>query len=195
MNFHGLFIGIDRCASRRINWLTCAERDGKALHALFTDNLGGRSELLIGSAATTDAIRHQFERLAQCESEDTVVITFSGHGASTGQVVTFDTDPLRPEHTSIPLDTLTQWFSRIPARRLICILDCCFSGSAGAKVFAVEAVPRSLDSTENLLERMSGDGRIIFTASSAEEEAWESPSSATVCSLSTCWKPCVARTR
>ena len=59
MNFHGLFIGIDRCASRRINWLTCAERDARALHALFTDNLGGRSDLLIGSDATYDAIRGQ----------------------------------------------------------------------------------------------------------------------------------------
>jgi helicase len=175
VNFHGLFIDIDRCASRRINWLTCAERDAKALHALFTDNLGGRSELLTGSDATHDAIRCQFERLAQCESEDTVVITFSGHGTSTRQIVTFDTDTLDLENTSIPLDTLTQWFSRIPARRLICILDCCFSGGAGSQVFAVEAVPRGLDSTESLLERMSGDGRIIFTASSAEEEAWESP--------------------
>jgi hypothetical protein len=32
MAFHGLFIGIDRFASPRINELNCARRDGVALH-------------------------------------------------------------------------------------------------------------------------------------------------------------------
>ncbi len=175
MNFHGLFIGIDRCASRRINWLTCAERDAKALYALFTDNLGGDTEILIGSGATRDAIQEQFERLTHCGTEDTVVVSFSGHGTNTHQLVTFDTDTLDLEHTSISLETLTALISRIPAKRLVCFLDCCFSGGAGAKVLEVEAVPRGIASTESLLEQMSGDGRIIFTASSSEEEAWESP--------------------
>ena len=36
----GLFIGIDRYASTKVNWLSCAKRDAVALHALFTDTLG-----------------------------------------------------------------------------------------------------------------------------------------------------------
>ena len=36
--------------------------------------------------------------------------------------------------------------------------------------------PRDLRSTDSLLDRMSGDGRVILTASTASEEAWEHPS-------------------
>jgi hypothetical protein len=42
MAFKGLFIGIDRYASTEINWLSCASRDARALHALFSDT-GGRN--------------------------------------------------------------------------------------------------------------------------------------------------------
>jgi len=79
------------------------------------------------------------------------------------------------ERTCISLDTLTTWLSQIPARRLICILDCCFSGGFGAKVLVVDAIPRSFASTGHLLDQMAGDGRLILTASSAIEPAWENP--------------------
>jgi helicase len=46
MAFHGLFIGVDRYASRHINWLSCAKRDAVALEALFADTLGGTTTLL-----------------------------------------------------------------------------------------------------------------------------------------------------
>jgi len=46
MAFKGLFIGMDRYASPGVNWLSCASRDAKALHALFTDTLGGDTALL-----------------------------------------------------------------------------------------------------------------------------------------------------
>jgi len=37
MAFCGIFVGIDRYASQRINLLTRARRDAVALYALFTD--------------------------------------------------------------------------------------------------------------------------------------------------------------
>ena len=57
MAFKGLFIGIDRYASPAVNWLSCASRDAKALHALFTDTLGGETTLLTDEQATVSAIR------------------------------------------------------------------------------------------------------------------------------------------
>lgn len=89
--------------------------------------------------------------------------------------MTYDADPYNLPATAIPLDELTTWFSRIPAGRLIILLDCCFSGGMGAKVLQVEAVARSIDSVEARLARMSGDGRLIVTASAANEPAWENP--------------------
>src|SRR5262249_34966713 len=59
------------------------------------------------------------------------------------------------------------------AKRLVCILDCCFSGGMGAKVLRVDAKPRALKSTDVLLGELAGEGRLILTASSATEPAWE----------------------
>lgn len=173
MSFHGLFIGIDRYASPHINWLTYAGRDAVAFHALFTDSFGTGAVLLTDNAATRSAIEGEFNKLASCDEEDVVVIAFSGHGSPTHELVTYDADIADLSSTCIPLDLLTEWFSRIPARRLLCILDCCFSGGMGAKVLRMESTPRTLISADKLLDQLSGDGRLIITASTATEPAWE----------------------
>jgi helicase len=174
MAFLGLFVGIDRYASSHVNWLSYARRDAIALHALFTDMLGNGAQLLTDAAATRSAIEAQFKQLARCSEEDVVVVAFSGHGTQTHELVTYDADWFHLAETCIPLDTLTEWFSRIPARRLICILDCCFSGGMGAKVLHVDVVSRDLASADVALQQLSGSGRLILTASLATEPAHES---------------------
>lgn len=173
MTFKGLFVGIDRYASQDISWLSCARLDAVALHALFSDSLGGESELLVDQEATSSAIQEQLTHLATSDEDDVIVLAFSGHGTETHQLVTYDTDVYDLASTSIPLDTLTEWISQIPARRLICFLDCCFSGGMGAKVLKVETVARNLKSAESAITQLSGEGRIILTASSPTEPAYE----------------------
>ena len=90
MTFRGLFVGIDRYTSPSINELSCAKRDAVALHALFSDALGGESTLLTDDLATREAIKRQFEKLALCNPDDVVVVTFAGHGSETHELVTFD---------------------------------------------------------------------------------------------------------
>ena len=171
--FRGLFVGIDRYASPDIQELSCASRDSTALHALFTDTLGEGAELLVDEQATRAAIEKRFEWLASCDENDVVVIAFSGHGSETHELVTYDADPINLKDTCVPLDTLTEWFARIPARRLVCVLDCCFSGEMGAKVLKADLTPRSLASIDTRLDRLSGEGRLVITASKATEPAWE----------------------
>lgn len=173
MKFRALFVGIDRYASTQINELSCARRDAVALHALFTDNLGKGAELLTDEQATRKAIEERFERLAECDEDDVVVVAFSGHGSETHELVTHDADVYDLERSCVPLDVLTEWFSRIPARRLVCVLDCCFSGGMGAKVLRVDSVPRDIRSVDTRLEELSGEGRLILTASKANEAAFE----------------------
>lgn len=173
MAFHGVFIGVDRYQSDQINWLSCARRDAVALQSLFADTLGGTTTLLVDEDATRAGIRAAFATLEACAPDDTVVISFSGHGSESHELVTYDANPYNLAATAIPLDELTTWFSRLSAGRLIILLDCCFSGGMGAKVLQVEAVSRSIDSVEARLARMSGDGRLILTASAANEPAWE----------------------
>jgi helicase len=175
MAFKGLFIGIDRYASPDVNWLTCATRDAKALHAIFSDNLGADARLLTDQQATRAAIQQEFEALAACDPDDVVVIGFSGHGTDTHQLGTYDTRLDDLPGTTIPLDELKVWFERIPSRRLVLFLDCCFSGGMGAKVLHADGVPRDLTSVDARLATLSGDGRLIVTASGPTEPAYESP--------------------
>lgn len=174
MKFRGLFVGIDRYASPGVNWLSCACRDAVALHALFSDSLGSGARLLLDQQATRPAIEREFQELARCAEEDVVVLAFSGHGTQTHELVTYDADLENLATSCVPLQLLGEWFSRIPAKRLVCFLDCCFSGGLGAKVLQVDAIPRTLASAELLLSKLSGDGRIVFTASTATQPAWES---------------------
>jgi replicative superfamily II helicase len=173
MAFYGLFVGINRHASNLINELSFASRDAIAMHALFTDTLGGDTKLLTDEHATRAAIEGELGHLTACREDDVVVISFSGHGAPTHQLVTYNADRRDLDGTCIPLNVFAGWLSQIPARRLICILDCCFSGGMGAKGLDVESTPRDLSSVEELLDQMSGEGRLVFTASTSTEKAWE----------------------
>ncbi|MCM2501989.1 DEAD/DEAH box helicase, partial [Neorhizobium galegae] len=173
MSFKGLFVGIDRFHSPEIRDLSCAARDATALEATFADTLGGETVLLTDQEATLSRIEDELRKLTGCDTDDTVVIAFSGHGSETHELIVHDTRYEDIESTSLPLDRLQEWFSKIPARRVILFLDCCFSGGLGAKVLQVPAIPRNISSTEARLQKLAGDGRLIFTASAATEEAWE----------------------
>ncbi len=54
------------------------------------------------------------------------------------------------------------------------VLDCCFSGGMGAKALQVEGVPRDIQSVEGKLNQISGEGRVVLTASGPTQKAWES---------------------
>jgi replicative superfamily II helicase len=171
--FHGLFMGVNRYRSPAVNELRFAEADATALHALFADNLGEGAELLLGDALTRPAVQARFEALAGCGRNDVVVVAFSGHGSSSHELVTHDADLGDLASSCIPLALLTEWFAAVPARHLICVLDCCFSGAMGAKVLTADATPRRLESEGLELSAMAGDGRLILTASTAQQPAWE----------------------
>jgi helicase len=160
-------------ASSKTSWLHCAKRDATALHALFTDTLGTGTHLLTDEQATKAAIEDQFLRIAQCSPDDVVVISFSCHGTRTHEIATYDADPNDLPNTAIPLNLLGTWFARIPARRLLCIIDSCFAGGIGAKVFIPDSsVPQNQPSVDPF-DQLSGDGRLVITSTAATEPAWE----------------------
>jgi helicase len=172
--FRGIFVGVDRYSSPDLPWLSCASRDAVALDALFRDTLGDGALLLVDEAATTENIRSALFDLETCDPDDVVVVYFSGHGAPSHHLIGHDTDPDHLDQTGFALEELTERFTSIPARRLLCILDCCFSGGMGAKVLMPDIRARGdLGTAEEALAKMSGQGRVVLTASSATQEAWE----------------------
>lgn len=170
--FHGLFIGVDRHIDPAISELRFAERDASAMHALFADNLG-EGTLLHSADATRERLLDEFAALALAGEDDVVVISFSGHGSETHELVLHDTDTSNLGDTGIPLEQLTDLFAAIPARRLLFVLDCCFSGALGAKVLAAPERARGGRSVAETLDMLAGEGRVILTASSATQPAWE----------------------
>lgn len=176
MAFHGLFIGVNTYNDPRVAWLSGAVRDAQALHALFVDNLGD-ARLLTDEEATTDAIRAELADLASRSTpDDVVVVAFAGHGSDDHHLLPFDADPSDLVATAIALDDFGDLVAAIPAQSLLCVLDCCFSGALGARVFTPEFARRGVTSTsiEDALGRFTGQGRVALTASAHLQPALES---------------------
>src|SRR5215207_6091576 len=107
--FHGLFVGINRYRSRSVRRLASAARDAKALHAVFSDNLGDvNTTLLVDRDATRDAVVAALVELqSRSTPDDVVVISFSGHGSTTHYFFTDTANPENLSSTSLPLHQFT----------------------------------------------------------------------------------------
>ncbi len=174
MAFKSLFIGINTYQSPLISNLSCCVRDAQALYGLFCDAFGNEnSALLADKQATCEAILQNINVLRGCASDDMVVIYFSGHGSDSHHLISCDADPLSLDTTAIHLDELTTLFLQVPAKNLVLFLDCCFAGGAGAKVFHSPIATKASSSAEVFLSKVSGSGRLILTASAADQEAIE----------------------
>ncbi|WP_051030174.1 DEAD/DEAH box helicase [Nocardia takedensis] len=176
MRFHGTFIGVDRYQAADIGFLTSAVRDATALRALFADGFQADPALLTDSGATRAKIIEELQQLAAVSSSaDLVVVSFSGHGSTTHELVPYDADRSRLEETGLSLEDLAGLLNKIPAATLVCVLDCCFAGGFGAKALTAPVLARSLDSELGLLEQIAGRGRIVLAASAPNERAYEDP--------------------
>ncbi|MGW7537166.1 DEAD/DEAH box helicase [Amycolatopsis sp. NPDC054798] len=177
-DFHGLFVGVDGFATSAIRPLRFAKADARKLEALFRDNLGSDTRELCDAAATRAAFVSELEQLARrSRPSDVVVISYSGHGSQTHELATYDTDPADLAGTGLSLDELVKLTEQIPARVMLVVLDCCFSGAAAAKVIPTPHMPRGGPgmprSVEAVLAEVSGAGRVYITAAGADQEARE----------------------
>jgi helicase len=109
--------------------------------------------------------------LARAGSDDVVVVSFAGHGSPDGSLVLFDTDPADLADTALSMTVLADAFRTTNAKVVLCILDCCFSGHAPARVLETAARSRSAFA----LTGISGEGRILLAACAPTEAAWEQP--------------------
>ena len=167
-------IGIDRHCDSRVPDLSGAARDAIALHALFSDTLAGADiELLTNAQATVGAIQSALDAtLGAAGPEDDVILTFAGHGTRDHRLVAHDTTVDAYDASTLPMQALAERFRSTRARSVVCVLDCCFSGGAAARVFADSPVSRDAPFTSLAL---AGEGRVLITASRVDEPAYEHP--------------------
>ena len=164
MQFRGLFIGVDRFLDPGIREMTGCRRDALALEALFADSIPDlRSWLLLDEQATAAAIRGELNStLDLAAPDDVVVISLSSHGTHDHRLVAYDTLTSDLAHSAIDMAELAQAFKASKARAILCILDCCFSGGAPARVLEDSPTPRD---PMMPLESLAGAGRILVAAS------------------------------
>jgi uncharacterized membrane protein len=99
------------------------------------------------------------------------VVYFSCHGVKDDRAKLYfafpDTLNNRLPATAIPADYVSELMEASPARRIVLLLDCCFSGAftKGMRTRAGGQV--------DVLERFTGRGRAVITATNAMEYAFE----------------------
>ena len=167
-------IGVDRHTDVRVPDLTGAARDAIALHALLADTLpDADAELLTDERATAVALRRALdETFGAAGPDDDVLITFAGHGTHDHRLVAHDTTLDDYNATTVPMADLAARFRSTRARTAVCVLDCCFSGGATARVF--QDTPTSRDLPIDALT-FAGEGKVMITASRFDEPAYEHP--------------------
>ncbi|MGC2087062.1 MAG: caspase family protein [Bradyrhizobium sp.] len=173
MTMKAVFVGIDRHRSPDVPELGGAKRDATALWALFSDSVPGlASRLLVDDQATLAAVRDAVVgTLNDAGADDIAVVSFAGHGSPDGSLVLYDTEPTDLAGSALSMTVLAEAFRTTKARVVLCILDCCFSGHAPARVIETSATPRSAFALTGIF----GEGRILLAACAPAEAAWEQP--------------------
>src|SRR5262245_23009874 len=110
MAIRAAFIGIDKHADAAIRDLAGARRDATALWALFSDSLPGlEATLLVDNAATTAAIREALQAtLGAATPDDTVIVSFSGHGSRDHRLAAHDTRLDALHDTTVAMEEISE---------------------------------------------------------------------------------------
>ena len=116
--------------------------------------------------------------------EDMVIIYYAGHGAAEKDSMSPDGDGLEkyllpynanPRDlyaSALPMREIAHILSRIRSERLILIVDSCYSGASSGRTISLAGVRANI--SDAFLDRIaSGKGRIILTASGANEVSAE----------------------
>ncbi|MFD9702116.1 DEAD/DEAH box helicase [Lentzea sp. NPDC059081] len=173
--FHGLFIGVDTYESPAFEQLRYAKKDAIALHALFADTFSENATLMLDAQATKDRLTTEIGHVQAASTDrDVAVITYSGHGTPDGFLATRDARPDRLAETALHLDHLFDLVRGIRAKVVLLVLDCCFSGRAGAKVLREPEHGDTARGSGSPFESVAGDGILVIAAADTDQEARES---------------------
>ncbi|GAA4232649.1 hypothetical protein GCM10022254_33120 [Actinomadura meridiana] len=184
-----LVIGIDRYSAPRIRPLTCAVNDALEISKRL-ESAGFEVVTLTNENATQKAIEGELDgglddRTA--DEDDPVLVYWAGHGLTDLRdaerewstfLLPFDADVERPMSTALAVQHVWALLNRLRTRRLLVLLDTCFSGAfAGdgfGRGFALGDTRGAPALTDDFL-KMEGHGRIVVTACGPNQVAREDP--------------------
>jgi len=174
-----LVIANDQYDDPGLRRLVAPAQDAAALADVLADPSVGGFEVRVLHNAAAQEIRFAVEDFfADRAPEDLLMLHFSGHGLKNAAGELFlavaDTKPTRLASTAVAADFVNRQMADSRAQRIALFLDCCYGGAfpRGMVVRAAgEAQVR--DAFAGQAEVGGGRGRVVVTASSAMEYAFE----------------------
>jgi hypothetical protein len=167
-----LIIANDDYQDAGLGRLRAPARDAEALARVLGDPAIGGFEVEVVANQPEWRLRRTIGAFFTDRSrDDLLLLHLSCHGVKddSGQLyfATVDTELGNLDATAVPADFVNRHMSRSYSRRIVLLLDCCYSGA-----FARGMMAKGGTGVE-LPERFEGRGRIVLTASSAMEYAFE----------------------
>ncbi|MBN1893214.1 caspase family protein [bacterium] len=180
-------VGISRY--QKIRDLNYADKDAEAFNDFLIHHLNvpeDHIQTLTNEQATLNNVKKVIgdDLRRNAGQEDQVMIFFAGHGAVepdlsnqdgdglSKYLMMHDTQPDALYSTALPMDEVARMFGRISSDRVVYIGDACYSGASGGRTILTHQTRATL--SDEFLNRLStGKGRIILTASGANELSLE----------------------
>ncbi len=192
-NAYGVVIGIGKYKDPDIPFLRYAVNDAREIYNILTDPQYGNFprenvKLLLDEQATLTAIKSAMGTYLarKAGKDDTVCIYFAGHGSPeidpTGKaddrlekfIVPYDAKKDDLFSYGLSMDEIRNIYERIESKRVVFFIDSCYSGEAGGRKFSRPDIgARNITISDKFLEDLSGEGRIIITASKPDELSLE----------------------
>jgi hypothetical protein len=167
-----MVIANDTYEDPRLRSLRAPATDAAALAQVLQDGQVGAFEVEVSLNDPEHVVRRKLSAFFDDRApEDLLLLHLSCHGIKDedGRLhfATPDTAIDHLDATAVPADFVNRQMTRSRSRRIVLFLDCCYSGA-----FARGMLSRG-DERMDLVERFEGRGRIVLTASSAMEYAFE----------------------
>ena len=192
-NTYGVVIGIGKYEDSSIPILKYAKDDAIEIYNILTDPKYGNFpeeniRLLLDEQATLTEIKSAMGTFLarQAGKDDIVCIFFAGHGSPeldpTGKtddnlekfIVPYDAKKDDLYSSGLSMDDIKKIYERIESKSIISFIDSCYSGEAGGRTFARGGfTAKNITISDKFLDQLSGEGRIIITASKPDELSLE----------------------
>jgi Caspase domain len=167
-----LVVANDKYADKKLRRLRAPSADAEQLAKVLSDAEIGGFNVNVSMNEPEHVVRRKLSAFFENRGlDDLLVLHLSCHGVKDDDgrlyFATTDTEMDHLEATAIPSEFVNRQMTRSRSRRILLLLDCCYSGA-----FATGFLSRAGDQLD-IKDRFDGRGRIVLTASSAMEYSFE----------------------
>ncbi|MFE6509243.1 caspase domain-containing protein [Nocardioides sp. NPDC057767] len=167
-----LVVANDTYHDQRLSRLRAPATDAEQLAGVLRNAEIGGFEVEVSLNEPEHVVRRKVSSFFDDRGlDDLLLLHLSCHGVKDedGRLyfATPDTEIDHLDATSLPADYVNRQMTKSRSRRIVLLLDCCYSGA-----FARGMMNRG-DERMDIMERFDGRGRIVLTASSAMEYSFE----------------------